>query len=116
MVFFFFCPAHGPVVAHAEQGRLEHVDVSFLHQVGEELEEECEQQQAYVHAVDVGISGDDHIVVAQAFETLLDVERSLEEVEFLVFIYHFAGHAVGVEGFAAEREHGLCLHVADFCD
>ena len=35
-------------------------------QFGEELEEEGEQQQADVHAVDVGIGGDDDLVVAQA--------------------------------------------------
>jgi len=33
--------------------------------------------------VDVGIGGDDDLVVAQAIEALFDVERRLEEMKFL---------------------------------
>jgi hypothetical protein len=61
------------LVAHAEQRRLQDVEVVVLHQVGEELEEEGHQQQADVHAVHVGIGGDDDAVVAQAVHAVLDV-------------------------------------------
>ena len=80
--------------------------------VGEELQEEREQQQADVHAVDVGVGGDDDLVVAQAVEAVLDVERGLEEVEFLVLVDDFLGEAVGVERLALQGEDGLRLHVA----
>ena len=87
--------------------------MALLHQVGEELEEEREQQQAYVHAVDVGIGGDDHVVVAQAVEAVLDVERGLQKIELLVFVDNLACQAERVERLAAQREHGLGLHIAD---
>ena len=65
----------------------------FLYEVGEKLEEECEEQQAYVHAVDVGIRRDNHVVVAEAVDSVLYVEGGLQQVEFLVFVNHFAGQS-----------------------
>jgi hypothetical protein len=49
--------------------------VAVAHEVGEELQEEGDQQQADVHAVHVGIGGDHDLVVAQAVEVFLDLER-----------------------------------------
>ena len=80
--------------------------------VGEELQEEREQQQADVHAVHVGVGRDDDLVVAQAVEAVLDVERGLEKVELLVLVDDFFREAVGVERLAIQREDGLRLHVA----
>ena len=65
-----------------------------------------------MHAVDVGIGGDDDLVVAQPIEALLDVERGLEQVKFLVLVDDLLGEAVGVERLALEGEDGLRLHVA----
>ena len=64
-------------VAYAEQGRLQYVDMAIAHQVGVELQEESEHQQADVHTVDIGIGGDDDIVVAQVLDILIDVQGGL---------------------------------------
>ena len=80
------------LVANAEQGRLQDVDMSVAHQIRIELQEESEHQQTYVHAVDIGIGGDDDVVVAQVFDVLLDVQGGLQQVEFFVFVTHFLGH------------------------
>jgi hypothetical protein len=53
-----------------------------------------------VHAVHVGVGGDDDLVVAQAVEAVLDVQRGLEEVKLLVLVDDLLGEAVGVERFA----------------
>jgi len=45
---FFFIP-------HPEQGRLKDIQMSCPHQVGKKLQKEGEQQQAYVHAVDISV-------------------------------------------------------------
>jgi len=73
---------------------------------------EREQQQADVHAVHVGVGGDDDAVVAQAVHAVLDVERGLEEVEFLVLVDDLLGQAIGVERLALEGEDGLRLDIA----
>lgn len=69
-----------------------------------------------MHAVDVGVGGEDDVVVAEVFEVFFDVEGVLEEVEFFVFVADFAGEAEAVEGFAAEAEDGLGVDVAAFGD
>ena len=48
----------------AEERRLEDEDMPAAYQLGEELEEEGNEQQTYVHPVVVGIGGDDHAIVA----------------------------------------------------
>ena len=48
----------------AEERRLEDEDMTAAYQLGEELEEEGNEQQTYVHPVVVGIGGDDHAIVA----------------------------------------------------
>ena len=60
-------------VAHTEERGLQDVDMAVAHQVGIELEEKGEHQQADVHAVDIGIGGDDDVVVAQVLDVLVDV-------------------------------------------
>ena len=72
--------------------------------VGEKLEEEGEQQQADVHAIHVRIGGHDDAVIAKAVESLLDIERRLEEVKFLVLVNDFFGQTVGVQRFAFEAK------------
>ena len=49
-----------------EERCLEDEDMPTAHQLGEELEEEGNQQQADVHPVVIGIGGDDDAVVAQS--------------------------------------------------
>ena len=90
--------------------------MAVAHEVGVELEEEGEHQQADVHAVHIGIGGDDDVVVAQVLNVLVDVQGGLQEVELLVLITHFLGHSQAVERLAAQAEHGLGLHVAALGD
>ena len=90
--------------------------MAATHHVGVELEEESEHQQADVHAVDIGIGGDDDVVVAQVLNVLVDVQGGLQQVELLVLVAHFLGHAQAVERLSAQAEHGLGLHVAALGD
>jgi hypothetical protein len=69
-----------------------------------------------VHAIDVGIGGDNNAVVAQVVERVFDIECVLEQVELLVLVHDFFGEAVAVEGFAAQAEHCLGIHVAGLGD
>ena len=104
------------LVAHTEQGGLQDIDVAVAHQVGVELEEEGEHQQTDVHAVDIGIGGDDDVVVAQVLDVLVDVQGGLQQVELLVLVTHFLGHSQAVERLTTQAEHGLGLHVAALGD
>ena len=104
------------LVAHAEERRLQDIHVALLDEVGEELQEEGDHQEAYVHAVHVGIGSHDDLVVAQPVQTVLNVERGLQEVELLIFVDHFFRQPEAVERLAAQREHGLRAHVAAFGD
>ena len=88
----------------------------LLHKIREKLQEECEQKQAYVHTVDIGIGGDNHIIVAQAVNAVLDVQGSLQQVEFFILINHFSGETERVERLTTQGEHCLGLHITDFGD
>lgn len=103
-------------VADAEEGGGEDVEVAATDDLGEELEEESDHQQADVHAVNVGVGGEDDVVVAEFFEVFFDVEGVLEEVELFVFVADFAREAEAVEGFAAQAEDGLGVDVAALGD
>ena len=103
-------------VAHSEERCLQYVYVAFPDEFGEELQEECNHEQAYVHAVDIGIGCNYHFVVAQAVDSVFDVECCLQQVELLVFIHHLLSKSVGVERLASQREDGLGLHVAALGD
>ena len=104
------------LVTHAEQRCLQYVHVAGLYQFGEELEQECNHEQAYVHSVDIGISGYDYFVISQSVKPVLDIEGGLEQVELLVLVDYTLLHAIGIERLAAQREHGLRLHVAYLCN
>jgi len=84
------------LVSHAEKRRLQHIYMPLLDEVGEVLEEEGEHEQAYVHAVDIGIGGYDYLVVAQTVDAVFYIECSLKEAEFLVGVQFFFSGAVGV--------------------
>ena len=84
----------------------------FLYHVGEELKEECEQKQAYVHAVDIGIGGNYDVVVAQSVYAFFNVECGLKQIELVVFVQDLGRNSIGVLWLASEREHSLGLHIA----
>ena len=90
--------------------------MAVAHEVGVELEEEGEHQQADVHSVHIGIGGDDDVVVSQVLDVLVDVQGGLQQVELLVLVAHFLGHSQAVERLTAQAEHGLGLHVAALGD
>ncbi len=66
-----------------------------------------------MHSVNVGIRSDDHLVVAQIVDTFLYIQSRLKKIEFLVFVDHLFCLAVSILRLTAQREHGLCLHIAD---
>ena len=68
--------------------------MALLDEVGEELQEEGDDEQAYVHAVDIGIGSHDYLVVAQRVKSVLNVEGSLEQVELLVLVHHLLGQSI----------------------
>ena len=88
----------------------------FLDEFRVELQEKGDEQQADVHTVDIGIGGDNDLVVTQVVESVLNVEGRLQQVELLVLIHHLLGQSERVERFAAQREHGLRVDVAALGD
>ena len=102
------------LVSNAEEWSLQNVDMPRAHQFGEELQQESEHKQSNVHAVDIGIGGDDYAIVAQVLETVFDVKSSLQKVEFLVLVNDFLLHTERVERFSTQREHSLSFHIANF--
>ena len=76
--------------------------MSLLDKVGEELKEECDDEQTDVHTVNIGIGSHDNLVVAQGVETILYIEGCLKEVEFLVLVYYLLGKSEAVERFTTK--------------
>ena len=90
--------------------------MSLFDKVGEILQEEGYHEQTDVHAVDIGIGGDYHLVVAEAVEAVFKVEGGLEEVELVVAVKYFLCEGVAVLRLASKRENGLGLYVSYLCD
>ena len=88
----------------------------LLNQVGEELQEEGHHQEADVHTVDIGIGGNDYLVITESVKPVLDIQRCLEQVELFVFIYYLLRQAKAVEGFPTKGEHRLKVDVAALRD
>ncbi len=86
--------------------------MAFLYQVGEELQDVGEQQQAYVHSVDIGIGGYDYFVVTQVVDAVLDVQGCAKKRKLIVLVDIDKRHSIGVERLASEREHGLGFNIA----
>ena len=106
----------GSTVAHAEQRCLQHINMSFLDQFGEELQEESDDEQSDVHTVYIGICCHYHLIISKRVESVFNVERRLQQVELFVFVDHLFGEPERVQWFSAEREHRLCVHIAAFGD
>ena len=90
---------------------MENIDVPFLDEIREELQEEGKHQQSDVHTVHIGIGSDDDFVVAQFVQTVFYIQRGLQAVELLVLINDRFGQSIAVKRFTAEREHRLCAYV-----
>ena len=87
------------------------IDVTFLNQIREELQEERQHQQADMHTVHICIGRDNDFVVPQFIEAVFDIQGRLQAVELLVLIDDGFGQSVRVQRFTAQREHRLCTHV-----
>ena len=90
--------------------------MSFLDQIGEELQEEREHQQTDVHTIHIGIGGDDDFVVPQFIESVLYVQSGLQTVELFVLVHHGFAQPVAVERFTAKGEDSLSAHVTALGD
>ena len=91
---------------------MKHIQVTALHEVREELQEERDEQQPDVHAIHIGIGGDHHLVVPQRVEAVFDVEGGLKQVEFLVLVHHLLGESKAVQGLPLQAEDRLGGDVA----
>ena len=103
-------------IAHSEERCLQHIDMTLLDEFWEELQEERDEQQTDMHAVDISIGGHNHLVISQVVQSFLDVERCLQKIEFLVLIDHLLCQLESIQGFASQREHGLSVHIATLRD
>ena len=63
----------GSSVANTEKWCLQHIDMPFLDEFGEELQEESDDEQSDVHAIDIGICGHDNFVVTQRVNSLFNI-------------------------------------------
>ena len=78
----------------------------------EKGQEEGDQQIADVKAVDIGVGSDDDFAIAEVIQAGLDADRLHDIVEFFIFVNGFLLFAIAVEGFSAQREHGLEFGIA----
>ena len=62
-------------------------------------EKEGDEQIADVHAIDIGIGGQDHFVVAQIVNIIFNIKRTHQIVHLFIFIELIQLHAMDVEGF-----------------
>ena len=60
---------------------------------GEELQEEGDNKQSDMHAIDIGNGGDNDLIIAQRVKSILNVESNLQEVEFFILIDHLLGES-----------------------
>ena len=74
---------------------------ALLDQFGEELKEKGDDEQTDMHTINIGIGSNDHLVVAQRFQSILDIESGLKEVELLILINDLLRQSKRVEGFPA---------------
>ena len=53
-----------------------------------------------MHAIDIGISRNHDVVIAEAIKPILNIERVLQQVELLVFVNDFFAQTKGVKWFS----------------
>ena len=51
--------------------------MALLDEVGEELQEERDDEQTNMHAIDIGIGSDNNLVITKSIESVLNIEGSL---------------------------------------
>ena len=76
--------------------------MAFLYQVGVELKEVRNHQQADMHSVDIGIGRDNHLVITQVLDAVGNVEGGVEQIELFVGLDVFLRLAKRVERLSAQ--------------
>ena len=94
-------------VTDAEERGLKDKYMLLFHQVGEELEKERDQQEPDMHAVHIGIRGNDDPVIAQSVQPVFNVQGGLQQVEFFILIHDFFSQTEAVQRFSTQTEYGL---------
>src|SRR4051794_10997422 len=92
------------------------MQVTVLNEVGEELQKEGEHQKPDVHAIDISISCKHNIVVTQTFKTIFNIQSMLQEVKFLVFVYHLFSKTITIQGLSPQAKNCLCINPPAFCN
>ena len=57
----------GLFIPYPEKRGLQNIQMSLPHQFRKELQEECHQQHPDMHAIHIGIRGNNNVVIAQVF-------------------------------------------------
>ena len=89
-------------IAHTEKRRLKNIYMTFLNELGEELQEEGDDEQADVHTVDIGIGSHNDLIVSQGVQAIFDIEGGLKQIELLVLVDNLLGESETVERFTTE--------------
>ena len=71
--------------------------MSLTNQFREELQEEGNDKQTYMHAVNIGVSGHNHLIIPKRIHTLFNIECSLKQVELLILINYLFGQSEGIQ-------------------
>ena len=91
-------------VARTSAGALNYTPVAKVTNLSatiEELKEKGDDEQTDMHTINIGIGSNDHLVVAQRLQSILDIESGLKEVELLILINDLLRQSKRVEGFSA---------------
>jgi hypothetical protein len=78
--------------------------MTMPYKVWKKLKKKREQEQADVHAVHIGISGDDNLAVSQAFQPIFNIQRMLQQIEFFIFIDNLFCQAERIQRLTAQAK------------
>ena len=68
------------LVPRPEQRRLQHEQVAVVHELVEETEEVGDEEIADMQPIHIGVRRQDHLVVPQPFEVVLDIQAAHQVV------------------------------------
>ena len=88
--------------------------MTFFNQIGEKLQEKGDEEQANVHTVHIGIGGYNYFVVSQSVYAVFDIQGSLQEIKFFVFVNYFFSQTETVERFSPQTKNSLGIYIAAF--
>ena len=89
-------------VTHTEKRRLKNIYMSFLNELGEELQEEGDDEQADMHTINISIGSHNNLVISEGVQTFLDIEGGLKQIELFVLVDNLLGESEAVEWFTTE--------------